>query len=1155
MVPIITSTHNINMQPNILKKFSFLIVGLLMVVAGLAQGPCPRGPLVRIPITSLTKSPSPGMMVITDSCLNQMYVFPDSVTTGGDVTNQYFAGDTLVTILANGDTLISISNAITGVNYDNDTLCIYTSQGDTFCTVIAIDGDTSGTGRVRLLDNLGVEDTLMTNAAPAAPDNLTLTNAVRLEVPNTIKWGGDLVDATTTIHSPDSSHNITYQDINLERHYGASHRFYPWSSFILDGGVNAYFQMSSRTSFYIRADTVLQLDLYQHGLSDSSHLLIRTDRLRKAIAKPGAFMQLLSDTPGTYQGDSDWSKYQFPLAAPADTGNYVLNFDGDEFTFQEAPNPSVGGSGTLNYVVKWTPDGNTLGNSQIYDDGTNVGIGTTSSLAKLMVETSGTLSSDTAFYVKNGTLAESHLLTVLGDGQVYINSNTGSDLTNIGTSTGPVVFNRGYNNTFRYNQLTFYGTNISSGIQGFSSDPGIAIGYAQTTINPNTGSPFSVKAKSATAASPVQVWDNNAGTDLAIMREDGLLNFKYTAGGIIFDGNQGKGVFYNAGSSTTIYSNFTAHLFRVWNGSTYAQRAYLDNTGLLIGSSGTAVRDFHTAGTARITASVDTATVAHFWMGNTLGDLRKVNIGSNFTVQGDSLKVNINGVTGSGVLNYLSRWAPDGTQLTIGVTRDDSTAVGMGSGPVDSVRLTVQSRDNLSTSFAGRYKSINGNNLLQIRSDGSVWSAGPGDDATNTIFGLNAGSNASYGSTIFGANAGLETTGFANTVVGSSALRWGTSVGVSNVAVGHGSLNNGGSRSRNTGVGYESLFSASSNDNTAHGSQALRYLTSAGSNTAIGSQALKSLNVGGGTFNTALGMEAGINAQTQGTTFVGAGSGYNSTADHSIFLGRNAGFSVTKDSTFLVDVSSDTVAMLVGDLGRNRIGINRNIWAVKRNLDVNGDARIVSDVDTATLARLWAGNTEGDLRRVKLGPNLTFDGDTLNTAANQSLFEYPHGSSPYTDAEFPRSKTLTAGQTDTVRFAVAGPGDVFPGSQFDYRTDGRFLAEWDTAYIDKYGCTPCKPRYEMQFNASLSIASPDTIAAIRLKVYLNGVEQAHCAQETWVAANNRPVNISTTCHLKMLDGDYVDLRLQNAQADSRTFTIRRLTANMHQVGFSYWEPQ
>ncbi|MFZ2255874.1 MAG: hypothetical protein WAW59_02405 [Patescibacteria group bacterium] len=33
-------------------------------------------------------------------------------------------------------------------------------------------------------------------------------------------------------------------------------------------------------------------------------------------------------------------------------------------------------TGTVNYIPKWTPDGDTIGNSQIFDNGTNVGIGT-----------------------------------------------------------------------------------------------------------------------------------------------------------------------------------------------------------------------------------------------------------------------------------------------------------------------------------------------------------------------------------------------------------------------------------------------------------------------------------------------------------------------------------------------------------------------------------------------------------------------------------------------------------------------------------------------------------------------------------------------------------------------------------------------------------
>lgn len=45
----------------------------------------------------------------------------------------------------------------------------------------------------------------------------------------------------------------------------------------------------------------------------------------------------------------------------------------------------VSGSGTTNYIPKWTPDGNTLNNSQIFDNGTYVGIGTTNPQSQLHV--------------------------------------------------------------------------------------------------------------------------------------------------------------------------------------------------------------------------------------------------------------------------------------------------------------------------------------------------------------------------------------------------------------------------------------------------------------------------------------------------------------------------------------------------------------------------------------------------------------------------------------------------------------------------------------------------------------------------------------------------------------------------------------------------
>ena len=49
----------------------------------------------------------------------------------------------------------------------------------------------------------------------------------------------------------------------------------------------------------------------------------------------------------------------------------------------------VSGSGTTNYISKWTPDGTKLGNSQIFDNGTNVGVGNTSPTVKFDVQSAG----------------------------------------------------------------------------------------------------------------------------------------------------------------------------------------------------------------------------------------------------------------------------------------------------------------------------------------------------------------------------------------------------------------------------------------------------------------------------------------------------------------------------------------------------------------------------------------------------------------------------------------------------------------------------------------------------------------------------------------------------------------------------------------------
>lgn len=67
----------------------------------------------------------------------------------------------------------------------------------------------------------------------------------------------------------------------------------------------------------------------------------------------------------------------------------------------------------------------------------------------------------------------------------------------------------------------------------------------------------------------------------------GFLDFNGVSGtgGISFGNNQSKGIFWSgSNSSITIYQQFTSHQFNVYNGSSYAKRALLDNTGLYVGT-------------------------------------------------------------------------------------------------------------------------------------------------------------------------------------------------------------------------------------------------------------------------------------------------------------------------------------------------------------------------------------------------------------------------------------------------------------------------------------------------------------------------------------------------------------------------------------------
>ncbi len=68
----------------------------------------------------------------------------------------------------------------------------------------------------------------------------------------------------------------------------------------------------------------------------------------------------LTDTPNSYTGES-------LKGVRVNAGETALEF----YTITSGPS----GSGTNNYISKWTPDGNTLGDSLIQDNGTRLGVG------------------------------------------------------------------------------------------------------------------------------------------------------------------------------------------------------------------------------------------------------------------------------------------------------------------------------------------------------------------------------------------------------------------------------------------------------------------------------------------------------------------------------------------------------------------------------------------------------------------------------------------------------------------------------------------------------------------------------------------------------------------------------------------------------------
>ena len=135
-----------------------------------------------------------------------------------------------------------------------------------------------------------------------------------------------------------------------------------------------------------------------------------------------------ADTASYYGGSVTSASY-------ATTASYVLNAVSASYSTQALSasfaTSTTAVAGTANYVPKFATS-TTLGNSVIFESGSNIGIGTTSPSAKLHVTAPGALSTDIGFKVRNSA-DTADLFNVKGDGSFLLSSSGTIDGVFIGT--------------------------------------------------------------------------------------------------------------------------------------------------------------------------------------------------------------------------------------------------------------------------------------------------------------------------------------------------------------------------------------------------------------------------------------------------------------------------------------------------------------------------------------------------------------------------------------------------------------------------------------------------------------------------------------------------------------------------------------------------
>jgi trimeric autotransporter adhesin len=527
--------------------------------------------------------------------------------------------------------------------------------------------------------------------------------------------------------------------------------------------------------------------------SDATGFSIETNLFKPITFKPSGVTAMTLDSSGNVTVNNNLSigGTLIDSSSSSGTSGQVLSSTGTGTDWVDLSEISgVDGSGTANYIAKWT-DGDTIGNSVIYDNGTNVGIGTGVPTEKIQVVGNGLFTGNVGLGVAPLTAIGNKRLTI------YEASNTSLVLSN--------------SNNF---------VNIFNG--STVGDP--------TSIFSNTGFKF------ATAS------DASATGFSEKMRI-------HSTGDISFRDTSANEAFYWDASTARLGLGTTNPTTKLDVVGTYRMQLRTDDTIPELRATtanGAAFKElglngsqlvFNTSSTERMRITSAGAIHLSQGTGNAYVGTDAGNLGTSTGIYNTGFGLNALANNTSGSNNLAN-----GTNALISnTTGGNNTAVGTFA-LLDNTTGTNNSAfgvSSLQNNTTGTQNTANGYNALKNNTTGNNNTA----NGFQTLeFNTTGASNTANGFQVLKFN----TTASNNTATGYRAM-YSNTTGSENVANGYQALYSNTTGSSNTANGKESLFlNTTGTNNTANGSLALYYNTTGIANTGIGSYGLLANTTGSG---------------------------------------------------------------------------------------------------------------------------------------------------------------------------------------------------------------------------------------------------------------------------------------------------------------------